>query len=238
MQEFKKSQTGYLDTISLPTDLSGSFCQVGQADIVLKQINIGTKREPKYFIRREIICKGNLNDEHNKKFEEAFAICPDCGVHTHSHGSIPKRIKHTPNGMDSVVIQVKRLRRLCPKCGRTFMQEVPFQAPGHRITKAALRDLLIRLTRCHILKEVALMTGIDRKIIKNVHKEYLASKYFEDGKLKAPTSYSRHLGIDECYMLFYIIFTFMATLCFTNNFIRLQKIIKLAHNSATAPAPP
>ena len=198
MQEFEKSQTEYLDTISLPTDLAGSFSQIGPAETVPKTVNFGTKREPKSFERKEITCKGTLNDECNKEFEEAFAKCPFCGTHTHSHGVVPIRLKHTPFGMDSVVIQVNRLRRLCPKCGRTFMQEVPFQAPGHRITKAALRDLLLRLTRCHILKEVAIMTGIDRKTIKEVHKEYLKNKYFdENGKLKAPTCYSRHLGIDE-----------------------------------------
>lgn len=52
---------------------------------------------------------------------------------------------HLPLGMERARIEVSRRRWACRGCGRTSVEDVPFKAPGHRITRpllAFVQDLL------------------------------------------------------------------------------------------------
>ena len=48
------------------------------------------------------------------------------------------------------------------------------------------------------MKDISIMTGVDKNTIKAIDKRRLNELYTEDGKeLKKPTEYSEYIGIDE-----------------------------------------
>ena len=87
---------------------------------------------------------------------------------------------------------------LCPNCGFTKMQNIPFKADNHRITKELLQyteDLLA----CgnYTLKQVAEITGLGKNTVKDIDLKRLKEKYTENEHLKKPEKTTKTLGIDE-----------------------------------------
>ena len=79
------------------------------------------------------------------------------------------------------------------------MQDIPFKADGHRITKE-LEAYICKLLEdgTHTNKSIARMTGVNQAIVKDIDIARLKEKYTVDGKtLKKPERQARYLAIDE-----------------------------------------
>ena len=105
----------------------------------------------------------------------------------HIHDTYDISLSHIPFGRTLSAVRFEKHRYICPGCHSTFMQGVPFQAGGHRITvplHSFARDLLaLRMTN----KDVSELTGLGRNTVKEIDKERLLEKYTADGRhLKKP----------------------------------------------------
>ena len=126
------------------------------------------------------------------------SICPQCGSPMHIHNRCEVNLRHLCFGRKLSCLRFTKLRYYCPRCGHSHMQDVPFQAQGHRISCELLnytRDLLAYgLTN----KEVAYITGLGRNTVKDIDLQRLKEKYTVDGQwLIQPERQARFLGIDE-----------------------------------------
>ena len=129
---------------------------------------------------------------------EEDRICPRCGRRMHIHDTYGISLGHIPIGTTFSAVRFEKHRYICPECGATGMQEVPFQAGSRRITVALhsmAKDLLgLGFTN----KAVAGITGLGKNTVKEIDKERLLEKYTIDGKqLKRPERQARYLGVDE-----------------------------------------
>jgi len=71
---------------------------------------------------------------------------------------------------------------ICPKCGQTEMQQIPFQAEHHRITVELLAYTENLLSLGYTNKEVSGLTGLHQGTVKDIDKARLQRLYTEDGK--------------------------------------------------------
>ncbi len=129
---------------------------------------------------------------------EEERIC-SCGQRMHLQGSRPLTLRHLCVGGNLSCVRFPRARLHCPCCGASKMQNVLFQAPGHRITAE-----LYEYTRCllsygtYTNKEVAEITGLGENTVKDIDLERLKEKYTVDGKtLAKPEKTTGFLCIDE-----------------------------------------
>jgi transposase len=81
------------------------------------------------------------------------------------------------------------------------MEEVPFRAPGQRITLLLLAFVCDLLALGQTLKAISLMAGLNRNVVKKIDKKRLAALYTEkseDGetRLRKPERQARYLGAD------------------------------------------
>lgn len=126
-------------------------------------------------------------------------ICNQCGAHMHINNSVNVKLAHLPYGdaHSCVYFSISQLR--CPVCKNTHMQEIPFKADGHRITKdleAYICKLLSEGT--HTNKAIARLTGVNQAIVKDIDLKRLKETYTVDGEtLKKPERQARYLAIDE-----------------------------------------
>src|SRR5690554_6826445 len=132
------------------------------------------------------------------KREEENCYCPHCGTKMHIHDTFESNLRHLCFGHTLSSIKFSKIRYFCPSCRYTQMEEVPFQAQGHRITCELLnytKDLLAYgLTN----KLVAHLTGLGKNTVKNIDLQRLQDKYTIDGKkLIKPEKQAKFLGIDE-----------------------------------------
>ena len=128
--------------------------------------------------------------------------CPDCGVKMHIHQTYHVQLKHVPIGGKLSFVMVDKHQFMCPTCGRTVMQRIPFQTPGHRVTeelKAYIEDLQrLGLTN----KEIAYITGAHQATVKDIDKARLEKLYTTIGAdgnrhLILPERQAKYLAIDE-----------------------------------------
>lgn len=126
--------------------------------------------------------------------------CPECGaqMHINSHNR-GKQIRHLNFGPNLSSVHFDHVQLICPDCGATHMQEIPFKAEHHQITKQLyqyVRDLLA--VGSYTLKQVADITGLGKNTVKDIDLERLKEAYTIDGKtLIQPEKQARILGIDE-----------------------------------------
>ena len=137
--------------------------------------------------------RGNL-DITNKDRE-----CPKCGGFMHINQNHQTTLRHLCFGNNLSCISFSHNQLYCPSCGFCRMQEIPFKADGHRITKELLqytKDLLS--CNKYTLKQIAELTGLGKNIVKGIDLKRLKEKYTIDGeKLAKPEKTTRVLGIDE-----------------------------------------
>ena len=103
--------------------------------------------------------------------------------------------------MEKARIEVLRPRWACRECGSTLTEEVPFSAPGQRITLLLLAFVCDLLALGQTLKAVFLITGLNRNVVKKIDKKRLSGLYTEgegsERKLRKPERQARYLGADE-----------------------------------------
>ena len=125
-------------------------------------------------------------------------ICQKCGKKMHSHDVYDVSLRHIPFGGDLSAVRFQKRRYECPSCGAKAIQDVPFQAEGHRITsqlEAYCRDLLsLGLTN----KTVSRLTGLGRNVVKEIDRERLQELYCDaKGEWRVPDETPSAIGIDE-----------------------------------------
>lgn len=124
--------------------------------------------------------------------------CPSCGSHLHINQRFQKVLKHLPVGGGTTCISFQHVQYICPACGHTHMQEIPFQSDHHRITKELEEYVRFLLARNQFTnKEISELTGVGQNIVKAIDKRRLEELYVEDGELRRPEEHARFLGIDE-----------------------------------------
>ncbi|MBW8384059.1 MAG: ISL3 family transposase [Youngiibacter sp.] len=125
--------------------------------------------------------------------------CPNCGGIMHIHDTFSCSLWHLSFGQNYSCLEFDKKRYLCPECSITRIQQVHFQADGHRITAELLqytRDLLAIGT--YTLKQVAEITGLGKNTVKAIDLKRLKEKYTLDGeKLIKPERQAKCLSIDE-----------------------------------------
>jgi len=125
--------------------------------------------------------------------------CPHCKCKMHIHGSVPAELKHLSMGAAHTCICFEKTRYICPECGFTCMQEVPFQASHHNITTALKAYVIDLLEMGDItVKRISELTGLCKNIVHDIDLERLREKHTVNGtKLKRPEKQAKFLGIDE-----------------------------------------
>jgi len=103
--------------------------------------------------------------------------------------------------MGRAKIEVLRPRWACRECGGTLTEEVPFRAPGQRITLLLLAFVCDLLALGQTLKAVSLMTGLHKNVVKAIDRARLSGLYTEKGedgetRLRKPKRQARYLGAD------------------------------------------
>ncbi|MFH5835224.1 ISL3 family transposase [Proteiniclasticum sp. C24MP] len=126
-------------------------------------------------------------------------ICQECGGVMHIHNTFSCNLWHLNFGQNYSFLEFEKKQFLCPACKTTKIQQVPFQAQGHRITAELLqytRDLLA--AGSYTLKQVAEITGLGKNTVKTIDLKRLKDKYTIDGTtLIKPERQARCLSIDE-----------------------------------------
>ena len=132
-------------------------------------------------------------------FSSSDKVCDQCGAQMHINNHSNVELWHLPHGDVHSRLYFSVVQMRCPICGRTHMQDIPFKADGHRITKE-LEAYICKLLEdgTHTNKSIARMTGVNQAIVKDIDIARLKEKYTVDGKtLKKPERQARYLAIDE-----------------------------------------
>jgi transposase len=126
------------------------------------------------------------------------SICPQCGSSMHIHNRCEVNLRHLCFGDKLSCLRFTKLRYYCPRCGHSHMQDVPFQAKGHRISCELLNYTRDLLAYGFTNKQVAYLTGLGKNTVKDIDLKRLKEKYTVDGeRLIQPERQARFLGIDE-----------------------------------------
>jgi transposase len=126
------------------------------------------------------------------------SICPQCGSSMHIHNRCEVNLRHLCFGDKLSCLRFTKLRYYCPRCGHSHMQDVPFQAQGHRISCELLNYTRDLLAYGFTNKQVAYLTGLGKNTVKAIDLKRLKEKYTVDGeRLIQPERQARFLGIDE-----------------------------------------
>jgi len=117
------------------------------------------------------------------------------------NGKAPIALRHLLLEMERARIEALRPRWACRECGSTLTEEVPFRAPGHRITLPLFAFVCDLLALGQTLKAVSLMTGLNKNVVKAIDRARLSALYTEgdeDGKtrLRKSKRQARYLGAD------------------------------------------
>ncbi|MCH3908604.1 MAG: ISL3 family transposase [Sphaerochaeta sp.] len=116
----------------------------------------------------------------------------------HIHDRCEATLRHLCFGDKLSCLRFTKLRYYCPRCGHSHMQDVPFQAKGHRISSELLNFTRDLLAYGFTNKQVAYITGLGRNTVKDIDLKRLKEKYTVDGeRLIQPERQARFLGIDE-----------------------------------------
>ena len=168
-----------MNTITIPSDLKGF-------------INTNTKEGLTVTEKRIYLIDGEL--------ESHDCICPVCGGKMHIHDTYDVVLNHLPYGTTLSAVRFPKHRYYCPKCKETQMDEVQFQAAGHRITEPLLNFAEDLLRQGLTLKKVSYLTGLGKNVVKSIDKRRLESLHCKPGSTdwKTPDDETpKVIGVDE-----------------------------------------
>ncbi len=118
--------------------------------------------------------------------------CPRCKDQHHNlKERKTRRIRTVPIGSKPCFLEIHTHRLECKKCKHRWWPKFSFAAGLRRMTKV-FAEYVISMMKLGTIKAVSEFLGVSWDTVKDLHKEYLKSKYrsFEYSKL-------RYLGIDE-----------------------------------------
>ena len=125
--------------------------------------------------------------------------CCLCGNEVYLHDDAQTHLTDMPiwHGIKQKVL-VQQYRYRCKKCGKTFVEEIPFKYPGTRITYRAASWIKGMLQGKISIKEIQRLTGIHWDTIRKVQCEIMDEAIWaREHKLKAQGYKPRILAIDE-----------------------------------------
>ena len=133
------------------------------------------------------------------KRETKGVCCPICGSEVYIHGEHNTHLTDIPiwHGIPHQYVFFGH-RYKCRKCGRTFVEEIPFRYPGTRITERAANWIKGFLKNKLSIRAIQNLTGIHWETIRNIQKEYMKEQ-IESRKqeLDAIGYKPRFLAVDE-----------------------------------------
>lgn len=166
-----------------------------QSDIT---INRGTASKVRMETIPVLKMYGRLSDELNRLFELEFDVCPRCGGKMYEHTPAHVTLTHTPWLMGYTEVEIECRRKRCVECHKTVQQQIPFKHEKHFITTLAAKQVMLSMRRTHVCKATALETGVNRNVVKAIHKEALIRTLLDENKRpKLPDHPVRYLGVDE-----------------------------------------
>ena len=179
----KNSSADFVDMLVIPNTLSGF-------------INNGTSTEITDSGKEAYSFHGDLY------LADEEYLCPECGAKMEKHQRYHARLRHIVIGRKISYVFYDRHQLLCPECGKTKMERVPFQAVGHRMTeelKNTVEDYLMLGMTNRMISEI---TGLHPATVKDIDKAMLEKRYtYFDANgvrhLVRPERQARFLSIDE-----------------------------------------
>ena len=167
-----------MNTITIPSFLEGF-------------INTNTQEAKTTTDRDIFLIAGELDNQENQ-------ICPCCGSRMHVHNTYDVSLTHLPVGNTLSAVRFSKHRYHCPKCNKTDMENLKFQADGHRITIPLLAFTQDLLSKGLTLKMVSSLTGLGKNVVKEIDKKRLEDIYCNsDGSGKVPSERPSVIGVDE-----------------------------------------
>lgn len=131
-------------------------------------------------------------------YDRSDYLCENCKCRMEINNRYHVQLRHICINDKITYVLLDKHQFICPECGKTRMQIVPFQAEGHRITRDLLAYTELRLSQGYTNKEVSQLTGLNQHTVKDIDKARLHRLYTDDGKkLKKPERQAKHLAIDE-----------------------------------------
>lgn len=124
----------------------------------------------------------------------------DCiDIEVKSQGYEGKGFTVSPDRREAVLIMEKPVQEeRCPKCGKTFKDEVPFAYPGTRITRRAAGWIQLLLANRMSVRAIQQITGICWDTIHKVYKEMVDTALEErERRWKEEDYHPRFLAVDE-----------------------------------------
>ena len=125
--------------------------------------------------------------------------CPKCGQPSYINGIARMQLKDVPiiAGCKQSLLCLYHQYQ-CPKCGKTFKDEVPFAYPGTRITQRAAGWIRMLLANRMSVRAIQQITGIHWDTIHKVYKEMVDTVLEErERRWKEENYRPRFLAVDE-----------------------------------------
>ena len=174
-----------------------AFTQTEKTETHTIEKECGTSSRPSRILKRMYVIKGEVNMNEN-----CCLYCPECNCTLSHNCSLSTSMKHIPFVGEYTESSVSRNRYVCSneECSYFWDEGIPFKATEHFLTVPAENYVMDLLRLGHTLKDVSIITGIGKNVVKAIDKKRLEKLYTVDGEgkeLLRPTETVRHLGIDE-----------------------------------------
>ena len=101
-------------------------------------------------------------------FNREDFTCNCCRCRMEIHNTYHVQLRHVCIGDHVTFVLMDKHQFICPKCGQTEMQWIPFQAEHHRITVELLAYTENLLSRGYTNKEVSGLTGLHQGTVKDI----------------------------------------------------------------------
>lgn len=157
----------------------------------------GTSSKPSRINRIINIFNGRVSVNDNN-----ILYCPLCNKPLSRNGTLTVGLKHIPLGGEYTELSVSKARYVCSnkKCTYFWDESIPFKAEDHLHTISVENYAIDLLRLGHTLKDVSLITGLGKNVVKAIDKKRLEKLYTVNGdgkELSRPTEITKHIGIDE-----------------------------------------
>lgn len=119
--------------------------------------------------------------------------CPLCKCsHLRLKDTLERRFQMCPNGKKACWLLLTIPRRLCVDCSHKWWPQPSFVSGQRRMVRS-FEKLIIRLTACMTLQDVANLLDLSWCTVRDIHKDYLKKKYSKPINFRTLI----YLGIDK-----------------------------------------
>ncbi len=132
--------------------------------------------EDEFELQREFIHKGVIYKE--VRIKNRGTRCLNCGTYTEKVKEYrTRKIIHNIYHNESCIVLYHQRRFICPKCGKTRMEDNPFTSDDHRISDKTILNILETLKRYNVpFTQAAEMYGISTMGVMKIFDRYVDMK--------------------------------------------------------------